>query len=105
MALCDRTVGSTPLWKVWRAGYAIANFIHDELLVEVPARDDLDAHAARIRDLMIAGMREVVPDVRIAVEVVASTVWSKQAVPVIDEQGRLAAWSPAPALLALQAIA
>ena len=51
----------------------IGNFIHDESLVEVPEDSDLDYHAAEVRRLMIAGMAEVVPDVRVDVECVATT--------------------------------
>jgi DNA polymerase I-like protein with 3'-5' exonuclease and polymerase domains len=82
------------LWKLWRAEYRIANFIHDEVLVEVPEYSDLDQHAAEVRRLMIAGMAEVVPDVRIEVECVATTAWSKAAKVVRDAAGRLLAWSP-----------
>ena len=55
---------------------------------------DLDRHAAEVRRLMIAGMAEVVPDVRIDVEFVAATAWSKEAGIVRDAAGRLLAWSP-----------
>jgi hypothetical protein len=82
------------LWRVWRAGYLVINFIHDELLVEVPADADLGRAARRLQRLMVAGMREVVPDVRVAVECVASRVWSKHAERVTDGAGRLLAWSP-----------
>ena len=33
------------LWNLWRAGFRIVNFIHDEVLVEVPAKSNL-AHQA-----------------------------------------------------------
>ena len=82
------------LWKLWRAGYRIANFIHDEVLVEVPEDWDLDHHVGEVRRLMIEGMTEVVPDVRVDVECVATTVWSKGATEVRDAEGRLLAWSP-----------
>jgi DNA polymerase I-like protein with 3'-5' exonuclease and polymerase domains len=81
------------LWKLWRAGYRIVNFVHDEVLVEVPREGELARHVKRIRRLMIAGMREVVPDVRVAVNPVATTVWSKQAKEVYDHRGHLQPWS------------
>jgi hypothetical protein len=82
------------LWKVWRAGYRITNFIHDQILVEIPAGDDLKAHAERIKKLMIRGMKEVLPDVLIDVKYAATDCWQKKAVAVFDEQGRLRLWHP-----------
>ena len=43
------------LWRVWRAGYRVVNFVHDQLLVEVPLGEDLKAHAERLRAEMVAG--------------------------------------------------
>ena len=56
------------MWKLWRNGYRIVNFIHDEFLIELPIQDDYTEPAEEIKRLMIEGMREVVPDVRIGVE-------------------------------------
>ncbi|NLX98440.1 MAG: hypothetical protein GXY83_19955 [Rhodopirellula sp.] len=83
------------LWKLWRAGYRIVNFIHDEVLIEVAADSDLNHHADTIRELMIAGMKEVVPDVRIDVEYAATDHWSKGAEAHLDLAGRLQVWRPA----------
>ncbi|WP_202921175.1 DNA polymerase [Anatilimnocola aggregata] len=83
------------LWHLWRAGYAIHNFIHDEVLVAVPKGPLLGFHAQIIRQLLIKGMQEVVPDVRVSVEYLATRRWSKDAVLVRDESGRLSAWEPA----------
>lgn len=82
------------LWKVWRKGYKIANFIHDQILVEVPAADDLKAHAERIKKLMVKGMKEVLPDVTVDVKYAATDRWRKKAKAVSDEQGRLRLWRP-----------
>jgi hypothetical protein len=30
------------LWLLWRAGYRIVNFIHDEVLIEIPVDSRLD---------------------------------------------------------------
>jgi DNA polymerase family A len=81
------------LWRVWRAGYRVVNFVHDQLLVEVPAGDDLRAHAERVRAEMEAGMRAVVPDVRVAVEYAATDRWQKGAKAVYDARGRLVVWT------------
>lgn len=82
------------LWKVWRAGYRIANFVHDELLVEVPAGDDLGEHAEAVKLLMVAGMREVLPDMLVGVEYAATDRWRKSAKAVFDGSGRLRLWTP-----------
>jgi DNA polymerase I-like protein with 3'-5' exonuclease and polymerase domains len=81
------------MWKLWRAGYRIVNFIHDEFLIEVPEDSNLKEHAGRIEKLMIQGMRLVVPDVAIRVEYSASDRWSKSAKKKVDRQGRLLVYS------------
>jgi len=77
------------VWKLWRAGYRIVNFIHDEVLIEVPVDSNLTNHAENIRRLMIEGMQEVVPDVLIKVEYAAMDRWHKDAVATYDEHGQL----------------
>jgi hypothetical protein len=68
-------------------------FLHDELIIEAP-----EAHAAeavkRLSDVMIAGMREVVPDVIVKTEYALCSRWYKGAKPVFDAQGRLVPWEP-----------
>jgi hypothetical protein len=82
------------LWDLWRAGFRIVNFIHDEVLVEVPVGSNLAHQAAIIRHLMIKGMRAVVPDVQVDVGYAASHRWHKQAKVVFDARGKLAPWRP-----------
>ena len=81
------------LWKLWRAGFRIVNFIHDEVLIEVPEDSNLLDQAESIGALMIDGMKEVVPDVRIDVEYAACRCWSKSAEMRLDESGKLIPWS------------
>ncbi len=82
------------LWRVWRKGHKIVNFIHDQILVEVPAGDELKAHAERVKKLMIKGMKEVLPDLLVDVKYAATDRWRKKAEAVFDEQGRLCLWYP-----------
>jgi hypothetical protein len=56
------------MWRVWRAGYKLANFIHDQVVVPVKADDQVQEHAARIDALMIQGMGEVLPGMLVKVE-------------------------------------
>jgi hypothetical protein len=43
---------------------------------------------------MIEGMTEVVPDVRVDVDCVVATRWSKEAREVRDADGQVVAWRP-----------
>jgi len=87
------------LWHVWRAGYHIVNFIHDELLVAVPTGSNVALHAAVIRHLMLKGMRAVVPDVHVDVEYAVTDRWYKGGEMVFGDDGKLDSWS-APAVAA-----
>lgn len=83
------------LWKLWRAGYRIANFIHDQVLIEVPGSSDLLAHAQNIRRLMIEGMRAIVPDMAVQVSFAATDRWHKEAEGVYGAGGNeLLLWQP-----------
>jgi len=82
------------LWRLWRTGYRLVNFVHDEVLVEVPTDSDLRCHAETIRRIMIEAMHEVVPDVRIDVEYAAMDRWQKKAKAVYGDRGQLVPWSP-----------
>ena len=77
------------LWHVWRAGYKITNFVHDELVVAVPKNRNLAREAEQIAQLMRTGMQEVVPDIRIDVEWDLVDRWSKDASVELDEAGYL----------------
>ena len=82
------------MWQLWRGGYRIVNFIHDEFLIEIPIESDWCAHANRVKALMIQGMHDVVPNVRVDVEFAAADRWHKSAEAVFDDRGRLQLWYP-----------
>jgi hypothetical protein len=82
------------LWKLWRADYRLVNFIHDEILVELPEGSNLALHAEIVRHIMIDAMQQVVPDVHIDVQYSVSGMWAKSAEVMIDEEGRLTVWRP-----------
>lgn len=49
------------LWYLWRAGFRVVNFIHDEFLIEIPVGVDIEAAKLRIKSLMEKGMQDVLP--------------------------------------------
>jgi hypothetical protein len=65
------------LWDLWRAGYKIVNFIHDEIICEVPEDEHLPARVAEIERLMIEGMQKVVPGANVRVETSVRRSFSK----------------------------
>jgi hypothetical protein len=77
------------LWSLWRADYRLVNFIHDEVMVEIPVDSNLGHHAEIVRHLMISSMKRVVPDVRVDVEYAVSDHWHKGAKAVWDQSGKL----------------
>ena len=92
------------LWKLSRAGYQIVNFIHDEVIIEVPEDDNLPAKIADIERLMIAGMHEVVPGANVRVETSVRRSFSKAdtvRLPAVQKTGaeeKVAAGRPAASL-------
>ena len=69
--------GLLALWKLFRAGYRLVAFIHDEIVIEIPVGSDREAHAAEIARLMIEGMHEVIPGMLVKVEAFVSPSFSK----------------------------
>jgi len=58
------------LWLLWRAGYRIVAFVHDQVVVECPADDQLLERKTEIERLLIEGMHTVVPGMLVKVETV-----------------------------------
>jgi DNA polymerase I-like protein with 3'-5' exonuclease and polymerase domains len=65
------------LWLVWRAGYTIVDFVHDQLVAEAPADDHVPERVAEIKDLMRKGMLMVVPGMNVKVETVVTRSLNK----------------------------
>lgn len=89
------------LWQISRECYTDRSsplfgsrpvlFAHDEIIAELP---EAKAHEAanRMAEIMIASMREFVPDVHIAAEPALMRYWTKAAEPKFDANGRLVPW-------------
>jgi DNA polymerase I-like protein with 3'-5' exonuclease and polymerase domains len=56
------------LWRMNMEQFRIVNFIHDEIITEIPlgTLDEMAASVSKQEELMVDAMREVCPDVRIA---------------------------------------
>jgi hypothetical protein len=68
------------LWRVWRAGYRVVDFVHDQVVVESRKDDDAPARAEDVGRLMREGMQQVVPGMRVAVETVVTCSLNKKEV-------------------------
>lgn len=81
---------SSPLF-----GSRPVGFLYDEIICEVPVEKAHEA-AHRLRDVMVAGMREWLPDIPVTASPALMTVWRKGAEPVYVD-GKLVPWEPKPA--------
>lgn len=83
-------VGDGPL-----AGCKPVMFVHDEIIIEVPADvDKADSAAEALQRTMADCMSQHMPDVPVTTEAVIMDRWYKGAKPVRDAQGRLTLWTP-----------
>lgn len=75
--------------------YPVIN-MHDELVLEIPVSDPdtMHAQAKRLEELMVEGMRRVLPDVKVEAKPYLTTRWVKEAKQVKDKRGRIRVWSP-----------
>jgi DNA polymerase I-like protein with 3'-5' exonuclease and polymerase domains len=81
------------LYRLVKAGYRIALFVHDEFVVEIPTDCDLGAEAKKIEDLVVNGMRSVVPDVVIRAEWAVADRWYKKVKVIRDADGKIGIFS------------
>lgn len=81
-------------------GARIVNFIHDQLLVEIPyekwGAEKGDLAAKEIARLFDAGAERYLTKVKIKCKPIIAERWSKHAKQVFDEKGRLIPWKFAP---------
>jgi hypothetical protein len=80
------------LWALIRAGYRVAAFVHDEVVVELPEDANHTAEARRVEGIMNQSMETVTGNVPVACEYALCRRWSKQAKTLFDEDGRLIPW-------------
>ncbi|NQT91925.1 MAG: hypothetical protein HQ559_04120, partial [Lentisphaerae bacterium] len=80
-------------YRLVRAGYHVAAFVHDEFLIELPADANHTAEAERIKALLCDAMSDVLRgSVPVKAEYVLCDRWSKDAKCLIDDSGELRLW-------------
>lgn len=79
------------LWGLRREGFKIVNFIHDEVICELP-EDRAGEQVRRMAEVMVNEAKSVIPDVEIRTESALMRRWSKDAKPVYGADGMLQAW-------------
>lgn len=82
------------LWGLYRAGFKSVAFIHDEVLIELPADSDHTEQAKRINSILCETMQELTGSIPIACEFALSNRWFKAAEAVFDGSGKLQLWNP-----------
>ena len=58
------------LWLLWRAGFRIVAFVHDQVIIECPDDDQTAQRKEEIERLLIQGMHTVIPGMLVKVETV-----------------------------------
>lgn len=70
------------------------NFVHDEILIQVPEDERTHERVLEFQRLMQEAMEIVTPDVPSGTEAALMRRWDKRAEPVFDDAGRLTVWTP-----------
>jgi len=65
------------LYRLWRAGFKVVAFIHDEVIIEVDANADLSAIRLQIDEMLKNAMKEICPDIAVEVEGCFRRRWGK----------------------------
>jgi DNA polymerase I-like protein with 3'-5' exonuclease and polymerase domains len=82
------------LWELYREGFRVVAFVHDEVLIELPRSAPHTEAANRIDRILCDAMQQLTGSIPIACEYALSDRWYKAAEAVFDEHGRLCLWNP-----------
>ena len=69
------------MWNLFKAGYIMTDFIHDETITLLPFDRNTTARAKHIEYLMVESMRTLTPDVKVKAEPALMFRWAKSAEP------------------------
>jgi hypothetical protein len=73
------------LWRIWRAGFKVVAFIHDQVVVETANDEDVADRSAQIVEHMKQGFVEVTPSMRVGVEAVVTRSLDKSELAALNE--------------------
>jgi hypothetical protein len=62
---------------LWRAGFTVVAFIHDEVVLEVDASADLAAVKEKVDGILVSSMKEICPEILIEVKGSFRRRWGK----------------------------
>lgn len=82
------------LWELFRSGFRVVAFIHDEFLIEIPVESDPTEKASRVDRILCSSMEQLTGTVPISCEYALSGRWYKEAEAVFDADGKLKLWIP-----------
>jgi DNA polymerase I-like protein with 3'-5' exonuclease and polymerase domains len=85
------------LWDGYTRNWRIVNFVHDEVIQEVPVSWTNARHsefADEVEEVLCADMMKILPDVKVKAESVLMPRWYKEAKKLVDENGYLMVWTP-----------
>jgi DNA polymerase I-like protein with 3'-5' exonuclease and polymerase domains len=82
------------LWNLFRSGFRVVAFIHDEFLIELPVDSDHTEEAFRIDRILCESMERLSGSVPISCEYALSERWYKEAEAVFDDRKKLRLWKP-----------
>jgi DNA polymerase I-like protein with 3'-5' exonuclease and polymerase domains len=82
------------LWNLFRSGFRVVAFIHDEFLIELPVDSDHTEEASRIDRILCESMERLSGSVPISCEYALSERWYKEAEAVFDDRKKLRLWKP-----------
>lgn len=82
------------LWNLFRSGFRVVAFIHDEFLIELPVDSDPTEEASRVARILCESMERLSGSVPISCEYALSERWYKEAEAVFDDKKKLRLWKP-----------
>lgn len=88
---CSKSAG----WNLFKAGYKLSNFIHDEYISLLPFDRYTTERAKHIETIMVESMRTLTPDVKVKAEPALMFRWAKSAEPYFAD-GILIPWEIVP---------